>query len=448
MISFTDQVFQLSQIRFFLLLLIGFVLSPELTAGNPGLLAGPVCGSVTENSVKIWICYQGEGDHAISLLDTQTNNVFLPVDFAYVRDRKNRIAVTFIFRELMPDRYYRIQLRINGKNEKGKFGFYTQPETPADSFTFLAGSCALMNTDLSRIFFPGTAIRIYPSMQREKAAFMLWLGDNVYYYGKQHTDPNRMFERNLSVRRKFPLFKRFLTAQPHYAIWDDHDYGWNNANKSFPLKDTALAVFRGFWPNTYPDVAELKGNFFSFRHGHAEFFMTDDRYFRDAPGTDSARMLGDIQMSWLKNRLIASTAPFKFICVGTQVLNTSDFDEDYLDYPKERQELLDFLKAQRIAGVVFLTGDKHYAEISREEKEGYPLYDFTTSPLTSPVLPRKLLNWQPNETQIPGMDFGRRNYGRVTVVKAGDEYRCVLEICSAGGKRVRRHVISSREWSK
>lgn len=432
--------------RFVILTCLIIFCSRISMAQKPALLAGPVTGSVTTESARVWICYQGEGEHFLGLMDTLTRNVFMPVDYAYVRDRKKRTAVTFVFQDLMPGRYYQILIRIAGKEEKKMYGFYTQPAVPAESFTYLAGSCALMNTDLSRTFFPGGANRIFPAMQREQASFMLWLGDNVYYYGRQHTNPNRMFQRNLQVRRRFPLLKPFLSAQPHYAIWDDHDYGWNNANKDFPLKDSSLAVFKGFWPNTYPESAELKGNFFAFTHGHAEFFMTDGRYFRDAPGKADAKMLGDIQMSWLKNRLLNSTAAFKFICVGSQVLNTSNFDEDYLDYPAERQELLDFLKQHRITGVVFLTGDKHYAEISREETDGYPLYDFTTSPLTSPVLPRKLARWTPNKQQIPGMDYGRKNYGRVTVQKAGEDFQCILEICSSLGKRVKRHVISLNEW--
>jgi alkaline phosphatase D len=31
----------------------------------------------------------------------------------------------------------------------------------------------------------------------------------------------------------------------HYAIWDDHDYGPNNADKSYHLKETSRKVFTG-----------------------------------------------------------------------------------------------------------------------------------------------------------------------------------------------------------
>ena len=36
---------------------------------------------------------------------------------------------------------------------------------------------------------------------------------------------------------------------------------------------------------------------------------------------------------------------------------------------------------QRASGVVFLSGDVHFAEISRTDEGPYPLFDFTSSPL-------------------------------------------------------------------
>jgi alkaline phosphatase D len=46
--------------------------------------------------------------------------------------------------------------------------------------------------------------------------------------------------------------------------------------------------------------------------------------------------------------------------------------------------MMDFLKENRINGVVFLTGDRHHSEIIKVDRPGtYSLYDVTVSPLTS-----------------------------------------------------------------
>ncbi len=43
-----------------------------------------------------------------------------------------------------------------------------------------------------------------------------------------------------------------------------------------------------------------------------------------------------------------------------------------------------FLRAEKIPGVMFLTGDRHHSEIIRVEGLlSYPLFDITSSPLTS-----------------------------------------------------------------
>ena len=114
--------------------------------------------------------------------------------------------------------------------------------------------------------------------------------------------------------------------------------------------------------------------------------MTDDRYYRAPKGDTSGDFLGETQMVWLKNKLLMSDATFKFICIGSQVLNDNNFGESYADYPRERNDLFDFIARNNIKGVIFLTGDKHYAEICKRDWHGYPLYDFTSSPYYKPTL--------------------------------------------------------------
>jgi alkaline phosphatase D len=286
-------------------------------------------------------------------------------------------------------------------------------------------------------------------MRKHPADFMLWLGDNIYYLEpKDYKDQESMFAHNMKVRSSFKQFKTFLSSTPHYAIWDDHDYGPNDADKTWRLKDTALTIFKSFWPNTYPEQPQFKGNYFSFRYYDAEFFMLDDRYFRDAPGDSSAQFLGETQMVWLKNKLQMSDASFKFIAIGTQVLNDNKFGESYKQYPKERLDLFQFLSSNNIKGVIFLTGDKHYTEICKRNYNGYPIVDFTCSPLTSPVLPRRLLGAYDNPTRVPGMDYSGHNYGRVSLSGPPGDRVCTLEVHGRHGKKRRELVIHQSELQR
>jgi phosphodiesterase/alkaline phosphatase D-like protein len=53
-------------------------------------------------------------------------------------------------------------------------------------------------------------------------------------------------------------------------------------------------------------------------------------------------------------------------------------------YPRERAELLHYINEKRIRGVYFLSGDMHYAAITRIPKSG-GLKDITAGPLAAPL---------------------------------------------------------------
>jgi alkaline phosphatase D len=51
-------------------------------------------------------------------------------------------------------------------------------------------------------------------------------------------------------------------------------------------------------------------------------------------------------------------------------------------FPSERQRLFDLIQTTKARGVLLLTGNVHFAEISKVETKVYPLFEFTSSGLT------------------------------------------------------------------
>jgi alkaline phosphatase D len=419
-------------------------------AYKPKLLAGPVIGNVTSTTARIWIAYRGKGQNAVILGDTSEKKIYYPSNYNFITNKKDEIAMTLDFTGLKPNHTYNILVSIEGWGTHAKYSFRTPQDTSVKNFNFLLGSCALMNTDITRCVFPGGSNWIFYRMRKKNGEFMVWLGDNVYYLYKHHyRSYEDMFERQLKIRMVYnKKYRDFLGNQPNYAIWDDHDYGPNNSDKNFALKDSSLKVFKGFWPNVYPDQRSFPGNYFSFRKYDAEFFMTDCRYNRDKQGDSTGAFLGETQMIWLKNKLLMSDASFKFICIGSQVLNDNHFDESYANYSKERNELFDFIVANNVKGVIFLTGDKHYSEVSKRNWNGYPLYDITCSPLTAPPLPRRLLGAYHNQWRIKKTDYAFKNFGRISLSgETGN--RCVkFEVFGRGGHKKREFTIQQSELQK
>ncbi len=179
---------------------------------------------------------------------------------------------------------------------------------------------------------------------------------------------------------------------PHLAIWDDHDYGPNNIGGNYILKETSKKVFDSYWAN--PSSGERgEGIYTMYSHGDADFFLCDDRWWRspddvkdsiNGVGNPEKIMLGKKQLDWLKQSLLYSNAAFKFVVVGSQVLNPVSPYDKLRDFTLEYQDLLNFLMEYKVNGVVFLTGDRHHSEIIKVDRNGsYPLYDITVSPLTS-----------------------------------------------------------------
>lgn len=409
---------------------------------KPKLITGPIIGSVTPSSARAWIAYKGNGLNMMWLVDTVEKTVYYPTGLSKINDNKGTVALNMDFTGLKPDHTYKAEF-IDGVGLHPKCVFTTQSDSAVKDFDFLVGSCALMNTDITRFVFPGGSTAIFESMRRKKSDFMLWLGDNVYYFGKHYKSYDGMFQRNLRVRNYFPALQFFLASVPHYAIWDDHDYGWNDADKNFPLKDTALTIFKGFWPNTYnPDT--IRGNYFTYTYYDAEFFMTDDRYFRDPEGDTAGAYFGEIQLQWLKDKLSSSKATFKFICSGSQVLNDSYYGESYAKYSKERNSLLDYIATNNIKGVIFLSGDKHFSEMSKRNWKGYPMYDFTSSPLTSPVVKIRTSGFVNNYSE-PGTLLYRKNFGKVSITGPADNRVCKMEIFGIAGDKKWEYIVNAND---
>ena len=128
--------------------------------------------------------------------------------------------------------------------------------------------------------------------------------------------------------------------------------------------------------------------------------------------TNTPQVLGQAQIDWLIQALRKSRAPFKFVCIGGQVLNDAAVYENVSQFPSERQQILDRLEEEDIRGVVFLSGDRHTTELSEMTLDnGRKVYDLTVSPLTSgPGHARE----EGNTLRVDGTYVEQRNYAKLS----------------------------------
>jgi len=219
---------------------------------------------------------------------------------------------------------------------------------------------------------------------------MLWLGDNIY---ADTTDMARMRSIYDTLAAN-PRFQALSASVETMAVWDDHDYGWDNANATWPYKDEAKEEFLRFWKAPADDPRWDQPGVYSARtfgsgDRTVQVILLDNRYNLDPwdyAGTDPGReILGEEQWAWLARRL-AEPATIRIIGSGVQVVQDYDIDtqwEGWGDSPLQRDRLFRAVRQKGIPGVVFVSGDMHFAELSRlandAEGLGYPTYDLTAS---------------------------------------------------------------------
>lgn len=326
-------------------------------------------------------------------------------------------------------------------------------------FSFLFGSCAYLNDPpYDRPGEPyGRGTEIFRFMASSGADFMVWGGDNVYLREADFSSRSGIWYR-YAHDRATPDLQPLLAAMHHYATWDDHDYGPNNANHTFEFKDESLAVFQAYWANPSWGEPDNPGVYGKFYWGDAVFFMMDSRYHRDeatldADGSGRRSVWGARQLEWLKQSLLHAKTlrhyAFKFIVTGGQVLQTtadSPPSETHELYRDEREELIDFIERHDLTGIVFLTGDVHHSALYRRRVgDRRFVYELTSSPLTSRSWNAAASAKGKDRALVPGTIVGTQNYCRAWIRGPRDAREILLRCFDAANVLQWEHVIPLEE---
>lgn len=241
----------------------------------------------------------------------------------------------------------------------------------------------------------------------------VWLGDNVYGDTQDMEKLKRIYNKQLSK----PNYVTFLKYVPVIGIWDDHDYGGNNTDKTYPMKKEAQQLFLDFIGEPLGTARRnQEGIYTSYVFGETgkqvKFILLDTRYHKEKPG-DSSDILGETQWIWLENELRNSNAQINLIASGTQFNSDKKTTETWRQFPASVKRMHNLIQSLNVSGVIFLSGDIHCGEmmVNTSSELPYPLYEFTSSGITHG-------HWGPgikkNSFKIRN-PFCGRNYGLITI---------------------------------
>ena len=240
------------------------------------------------------------------------------------------------------------------------------------------------------------------------------LGDNIYGDTRDMAVLAAKYARLAAI----PGFRRLRERVPMLATWDDHDFGENDAGADYPMKRESQQLFCDFWGEPADSPRRRRDGIYTAvtlgPEGQRVQIVLPDLRFNRSPMTrngmddatyrawarqrvDSgqeaggyylrnpsheASMLGEAQWRWLEQTL-AQPAEFRILASSLQVLADFPGWEAWANFPRDLARLIEAIRRTRAEGLVMISGDTHYAELSRLDLNvPYTLWDLTSSGLT------------------------------------------------------------------
>ena len=288
-------------------------------------------------------------------------------------------------------------------------------------------------------------MKIYETMRQLNPDFFIHSGDTIYADGPilpEVTLDDGSVWKNITTQEKSKVaetlteyrgnyiynllddnIRRFNAQVPQLVQWDDHEITNNwypgeiltdiGSDARYTVKDVDLLSDRGrqafleYMPIRF-EAQDPERIYRSFQYGQLlDIFMIDKRSYR-GPNTGNRQtetseetvFLGSVQVSWLKEQLLTSTATWKVIAsdmpIGLVVPDgptafeaLANGDGPALGRELEFADLFQFIHHKNIRNVVWLTADVHYAAAhyydpnEAQFTDFKPFWEFVAGPLNS-----------------------------------------------------------------
>ncbi len=254
------------------------------------------------------------------------------------------------------DTAYTYRVAVDGEPDRTRgVGHFRTPSDHAMSFTVVLGSCARTGSNGS----------VFDAMAAEDPLFYLVLGD-IHYGNIDSSEPEPFvdaFDRLLTEPAQASLYRSTAFAY----IWDDHDFGPNDADASSPGREAVADVYRSVVPSAalVDDVAVFQ----AFTVGRVRFVLTDTRSQR----TDDT-MLGDEQLAWLVDELVTASRTHSLVVWANAVPwigAAAEGGDGWSGYPDERARISQVIADESIENLVMVSGDAHMVAIDDGTNTNY-----------------------------------------------------------------------------
>ena len=365
--------------------------------------------------------------------------------------------------------------RFRGKYEMWPLGGMELEESDVDALTAYVWSLhrrrraadTLTREVVSRIAFGSGADQdrsqpVWDTVLALRPQLMLMLGNSVL------ADSDDMLELQLQYDKLAakPGFAQLRRQSRFLVTWNDRDFGREDGGADFVKRAESKQLFLDFW-EVPPGSARRRqqGIYTSQRFGppgrRLQVILLDTRYdrgplWRVSPDEavnrgvqgmgpylpndhERARMLGEEQWHWLEAQL---RQPADLRLLVTSIPAVMEFTgwESWANMPLERQRLIDLIRDTRASGVLLLSGDTPWSEISRLDGEiSYPLWDITSSSLN-----RRGAGIGPNRHRV-GSATTEPNFGYMEIDWTEADPAIRIELRSVANRNLLRQTLRLSE---
>ena len=316
-------------------------------------------GGVTASSATVKARVLPPGADARLVISRQPDFVESEGNFAESADANG--IVSFTPGRLDPGTQYYYAIEAGGR--RSAVGRFRTFRTGPMSFRVAAASCAST----------GSRSGIFLAIDQLQPDLFVHMGDLHY---EDIAEPAvarflRAYDAVFSSGPQAALYRHVPVAY----VWDDHDYGPNDSDRTSPSREASQAAYRAAVPH-YPLAGSGPINQ-AFTIGRVRFILTDIRSERSpvrAPDDGRKSMLGEAQRLWLVEQL-ADASPLPLVVwVNTVpwITRRGSAGDGWQPYSRERTLIANAIhRLDLTRRLVMLSGDAHMSAIDDGTHSNY-----------------------------------------------------------------------------
>lgn len=338
------------------------------------------CGGVTDTTAN----FRVESAAAVDFFVISNTSSFPDDLSAAVLSIQIMAGVTAIDMAPLPSQFAPMTTYFYGLESEwkslGRHGRFRTMPTPgaAQNFSFAFASCARTGSDHA-VFSEVMRLQDQAEGSNAPHLFFLHMGD-IFYEDIEDNDVQKYRSAYKDVWSSGTQSALYRNRALVY-MWDDHDFGENDSNGQSPSKSAAMKSYQMFVPH-YPLVAQsalAAGDpaafevpiYQAFTVGRVRFLLMDLRSMSEPAEVDNKEdwangnhptMLGTAQKAWLDGELATYAQYGMMVLVSTKPWTGAADDSScckWMNYPDERVEVANMIKARGVDNLVAVAGDSH-----------------------------------------------------------------------------------------